>query len=98
MLTYDAAKAVEGASFTIQAGMGPALPLTLVEVVAGRNRAPVPGLPQAFSLYLKGTPGIICPQGTYVLENPSLGRLEVFVVPVGDDAETGEFLYQVSFN
>lgn len=98
MLTYDAAKAVEGGSFTIQAGAGPALPLTLVEVVAGRYRTPVPGSPQAFSLFLKGTPGIICPQGTYVLENQILGRLEVFVVPIGDDAETGEFLYQVSFN
>ncbi|WP_042699100.1 DUF6916 family protein [Azospirillum sp. B506] len=98
MLTYEAAKTVEGSAFTIQAGTGPTLPLTLVEVRLGRSRTPPPGLPQPFSLYLKGTPRVMCPQGTYVLENQTLGRLEVFVVPVGDDPETGEFLYQVIFN
>ena len=98
MLSYEAAKAVEGDAFTIQAGTGPALPLVLVEVKPGRLRTPVPGLPKPFSLYLKGTPRVLCQQGTYVLENAQLGRLEVFVVPVADDAETGEFLYQVVFN
>lgn len=95
MLTYEAAKSAEGAAFTLQAGYGPQLPLVLDSVVPAQHRTPGN---TGFSLFLKGTRGILCPQGIYVLENAALGRLEVFLVPIAQDAETGDFSYQVVFS
>lgn len=97
MLTYETAKAAEGCAFTIQAGLGPVLALVLTEVRLHQRRSPSVGRREPFSLLMKGTRGVLCPQGTYVLEGAGWGRLEAFIVPIGDDAETGEFLYQITF-
>jgi hypothetical protein len=37
----------------------------------------------AFSLRFMGPPKPILPQATYRLENPALGSLEIFLVPLG---------------
>lgn len=98
MLTYSDAKAVEGQEFTLAAGDGPVLSVRLTSVRALDRRARADRFPDPFSLYFKGTPGVHCQQGIYRLENAVLGRLEIFISPIGRDAETGEFLYQAIFN
>lgn len=98
MLTFSAAKAVEGQDFTLSAGDGPVLGVRLVSVVALDRRVRPENFPDPFSLCFKGTPGVYCPQGIYRLENPVLGPLEIFISPIERDAETGEFVYQAIFN
>ncbi|GAA0195089.1 MAG: DUF6916 family protein [Brevundimonas aurantiaca] len=69
------------------------MPLTLVEV------APLPatGLnPQPFSLVFRGTSAIVLPQKMYSLSNATLGRLSIFLVPIGRDP--AGVLYQAVFN
>lgn len=46
----------------------------------------VPGSP-AFSLLFHGPQTPILPQRIYPLDHPELGRLEIFVVPLGPDAK-----------
>lgn len=98
MLTFAAAKAVEGQDFTLAAGDGPVLDVRLMSVRALDRRARPDHFPDPFTLYFKGTPGVYCPQGVYRLENPILGALEIFISPIERDAETGEFVYQAIFN
>ena len=40
-----------------------------------------------FSIVFLGPPGTVHPQRTYQLEHPRLGLFELFVVPIGADAE-----------
>lgn len=59
-------------------------------------QVPALGLPAPFSLFLSGPPQPRLEQGTYLLDHVELGRLELFLVPIGrpDGAETR---YQVAF-
>ena len=50
---------------------------------------------EPFALVFTAEP--VLDQGTYMLEHPALGRLEVFLVPVGLDA-AGRALYEAVFN
>ncbi|WP_428152136.1 DUF6916 family protein [Brevundimonas sp.] len=70
-----------------------ALALTLVEV------APLPhggGLRQPFSLIFRGASAVVLPQKLYALSNATLGKLSVFLVPIGRD--NAGVLYQAVFN
>ncbi|WP_371346636.1 hypothetical protein [Ancylobacter sp. IITR112] len=97
MLTYDAAKSAEGTPFTLELDAGRSLPLVLARVERHQQRDTArPG--ESFSLILKGTPGTLCPQGTYALTNIALGTMNVFIVPIGDDRDSGEFIYQAIFS
>jgi hypothetical protein len=60
---------------------------------AGKNEQ---GGMERFSLLLTGPGDTYLPQRTYTLEHPSMGELELFVVPVGR-GEAG-FHYEVVFN
>lgn len=74
-----------GERFTLRAGDG-ALELTLSSVTAGV----APADPQArtpFSLVFEGPAEPVAGQATYRLEHPELGALDVFVVPIGADAD-----------
>jgi hypothetical protein len=53
---------------------------TPLPVGAGAPRPP-------FSLVFAGPPGTVRPQGIETLENEQLGPLEIFLVPIGQDAE-----------
>ena len=68
------------------------LPLTLKQVrplgESGR-----PG--GAFSLWVFSAPGPFLPQGIYPLEHPQMGRLEIFLVPLGP--RDGQNLYESIF-
>lgn len=97
-LTFKAAKAVEGEEFTLSAGDGPVLGVRLVAVQSLERRGRPEHFPDPFALNFKGTSGVLCPQGLYQFENASLGRIEIFIVPIEQDDETGEFVYQAIFN
>jgi hypothetical protein len=70
--------------------------LRLAEV----TRFPVQsGAPRAepFSLVFHCEPGVNLPQQIYTLEHPALGRLDLFIVPIGP-AASGEMRYEAVFN
>ncbi|ABC22252.1 DUF6916 family protein [Rhodospirillum rubrum] len=53
---------------------------------------------QPFSLIFNGTtPGLLLHQHIHPLDHDDLGRQEVFLVPIGQNAD-GTFRYQASFN
>lgn len=56
---------------------------------AGPRKAP-------FSLLFMGPKQPVLPQRTWALENEALGRLEIFLVPIGPDA--GGMRYEAIFN
>jgi hypothetical protein len=72
------------------------LPMTLVEVQPLPVN-PFPGMIRApFSLLFRTASQVVLPQKLYGLRNASLGRLEIFLVPVARDREG--VLYQAVFN
>lgn len=80
-----------GKSFLL-AAPGRELALELIEVRRLGHAVRVGG---AFSLLFASTPGAIVPQGTYPVAHPTLGRLELFVVPLGPN--NGANQYEVIF-
>jgi hypothetical protein len=77
--------------FRLQSG-GEPLPLELVEVqrasFAGNPAALGPaGRREPFSLLFRGPRSPWAPQGSYRLEHEQLGTLELFLVPLGPDAD-----------
>ena len=70
--------------------------LTLVEVTdLARPEAPGPRR-SPFSLVFRGPMKPVLAQRTYALEHASLGRLEIFIVPIGPDASG--MRYEAIFN
>ena len=49
-----------------------------------------------FSLVLAGPRSPALPQATYALRHPGLGMIELFLVPIGQDAQATR--YEVTFN
>jgi len=49
-----------------------------------------------FSLVLRGPSSPALPQATYTLGHPSLGAIEVFLVPIAEDATSRR--YEATFN
>ena len=49
-----------------------------------------------FSLVLRGPRAPLLPQATYALMHPRLGRVEVFLVPIAQDAQAAR--YEATFN
>ncbi len=82
---------------TFDLNMGEAsLPLTLVEVTPLPVH-PYPGMIRPpFSLIFRNPSQVVLPQKLYTLKNASLGRMDVFLVPVARDREG--VLYQAVFN
>jgi hypothetical protein len=74
-----------------------ALELVLLEATGLSPRAASPGSRRApFSLIFRGPLKPVLPQRTYALENEAMGRLEIFLVPIGPDAEG--MRYEAVFN
>ena len=42
---------------------------------------------EPFSLLFRGPLDVVLPQRIYPLEHPDMGRFELFLVPIGPDAE-----------
>lgn len=76
-------------TFTLHHTEGaPPAPLQLCEVKPlGANRGPKTAVREPFSLLFRAaTRQFYVPQNTYALEHPVIGRLEIFLVPIGPDA------------
>ncbi|HEX9994317.1 MAG TPA: hypothetical protein VGB14_15415 [Acidimicrobiales bacterium] len=82
-LTVDDFRPLEGTTFLLKWD-GHDLPVVLTEVTPlGRRR----GDRDPFSLLFRGTPGTILPQQIHHLSSDGFGELELFLVPVGADAD-----------
>jgi hypothetical protein len=91
-LTADHFEAHTGTVFVLSE-MEPQLELRLVEVTRGGH--PGPGR-EPFALYFLGQLEPVLPQSTYHFEHEALGALDIFIVPVGRDAEAVR--YEAVFN
>ena len=101
-LTPDSFAPLVGATFRIDPGGGvEPIPVVLGEMVRsprrggfGPNGAPVREEP--FSLVFLGPIRPVLPQRIYPLSHETLGRLELFLVPIGP--EEGRMRYEAVFN
>jgi len=97
-LTHDHFAGRAGESFDVTVGEGPAVAMALAEATVGAQ----PGGPgpdglerMQFSLVFRGPATQALPQGTYQVTHAELGELDLFLVPLGPDAE--EMRYEAAF-
>ena len=76
---------------TIEARLIEATPSSVASTSATPNGRRVP-----FSVVFRGPGSPLLPQRIYRLEHPELGALDVFLVPIGQDA--GGMVYEAVFN
>lgn len=89
-LTYDDFSGLVGDRFDATTTGGDAVGLELVEATQGNRtggRGPDGQERLQFSLVFRGPHASFLAQGTYVLSHRALGDLELFLVPIGADAE-----------
>lgn len=65
----------------------PRIPLTLAEAECVNVKGLPPGMRSPFSLIFVAKDPRVLPQRIYNLEHTGLGRLEIFLVPIGKDAD-----------
>jgi uncharacterized protein DUF6916 len=82
-LTHAHFEACRQQPFVIDLDGRQRLPLDLVEV--HRPSGPPSGGRQLVSLVFRGPRQPVLPQQVYTLTNDTLGRLEIFLVPIGPD-------------
>jgi hypothetical protein len=68
--------------------------LEVKEVAA--MRSPSPRATEPFRIVLRSRDGWVATQGTFRIEHPALGDLELFAVPIGPDGEG--LCYEIIFN
>jgi hypothetical protein len=92
-LTHETFAPLTGQAFTLPLDGG-TLTLTLrgVEVLADGAAAPERRTP--FALHFRGPERPLLPQRIYPLEHPSLGTIELFLVPIGG---AGGAVYEAVF-
>lgn len=73
-----------------------AMDVTLTEAAAIGAPAADDSMRQAFSLVFIGPGESVLPQRIYRLTHPEMGELDLFLVPIGSDAEGTR--YQAIFN
>jgi hypothetical protein len=72
------------------------LPKELAKAVASAKSEGRDGGP--FTLQFAGPRNFQAPHGTYIINHPKLGRIEVFMVPAGQLPNDGGYGYNASFN
>jgi len=93
-LRLDHFSALIGEHFALCDG---ATPLTLqLDSAESLGEAPPGSARKPFSLVFRGEDSLALAQGTYALEQPRLGRLEIFLVPLA--SREGESRYQAVFS
>jgi len=96
-LTVESFAGEMGKIFRLTQADAPAIDLVLVEARGLSPQSRPPGAGRApFSLVFLGPRDPLLPQRIYPLENPSLGRLEIFLVAIAADAEGVK--YEAVFN
>ena len=93
-LTVDSFKPAVGSKFALNAGDDTKLELELVDAQVnppeqGAGKGPSERTP--FSLTFRGPGEPILPQQIYPLEHGELGELEIFIVPLGVDADGARY-------
>jgi hypothetical protein len=88
-----------GSDFAAQSSAGSELALRLVEVedLPSATAANLVGSDVAFAARFRDSSGTLLSQGTYTLDHGSLGRLWMFLVPVGAPSADGQ-TYEAIFN
>lgn len=89
-LTYDQFAGRVGERFDVASGEGSSAPVVLIEATEGSEpggRGPEGEERLQFSLVFRAPLSEVWPQGTYTLSHGELGELELFLVPIGADAE-----------
>jgi len=98
-LSIEAFAGMVKAKWLVEPGAGGALELELA-AVSPRRLIPSGGAGggtyEQFALELLGPADRLLPQRMYWIEAPSLGRFELFIVPVGRDASG--IRYEAAFN
>jgi hypothetical protein len=88
-----------GETFRLYSDASVPLEVKLVEATLldppRRGRAPTPRAP--FSLVFQGPRDVVLPQRIYLLEHDTLGRFELFLVPIGPDADGAGMHYEAVF-
>ena len=100
-LTIDSAKELVGTVFEVTLQDGTVTTLKLDDAIAlpvhqRRRRATSPAKRAPFSLYFLGDAAMVLPQGMYVFRSAAATLENLFIVPVGQDAEATE--YEAVFN
>jgi hypothetical protein len=95
-MTLEMVTPLEGHSFEVTLPDGRATRLKLDEVVryerkVRRTRGTRAPLREPFSLYFLGAPDLVLPQGAYTLRGEAATFEEIFLVPMGNDAEATEY-------
>ena len=96
------------ATFTMDAGGGKTVPLTLVQATAHTTELPatVKGTENqdlktrkdgGFTLDFQAPEGRVLRQGTYTIEHPTMGKMDIFVSPSGV-LPNGGAAYHAVFN
>lgn len=94
-LTHERLAAHVAQSFELRTE--PPLELRLGAVTPRPGGAPGPGGREPFSLLFLGPREPVLPQRIYPLEHAELGRIDIFLVPVGPNAE-GAMQYEAIFS
>jgi hypothetical protein len=86
-----------GTAFPLVGAGDPPIAFTLAAAndLSGRGSS-VPGTRPPFSLHFRGPADPLLPQRTRLLDAGPLGRLEIFLVPIGRDAAGAT--YEAIFN
>lgn len=75
-----------------------AVDLELVQVKGYMNRPGDAEGMERFSVFFKGPAKPLLSQHTYSLSNEGMGTVDLFLVPIGLDADSGGFRYEAVFN
>ena len=89
-ITHNHFEACRDATFQLRTGDGGVVDLKLTSVDV-RDPAPPDGGRQGFSLVFEGPAEPLLPQQTYQVANAEIGELEIFLVPIGQDAESTRY-------
>lgn len=95
-LTHEQFEKLHGKDFRLEVDESSSLELSLAEVRPLQESARG-GERQPFSLTFRGPAEPALPQQIYPIEHPDVGRLEIFLVPIGPDPETKNMQYEAVF-
>jgi hypothetical protein len=84
-LTLQTFAPLVGEAFQVDAGDAGTLDLVLGSAKASPQGGEAEREP--FRLLFRGPAEPVLPQATYALEHPELGMTEIFIVPIGSDAD-----------
>lgn len=99
-LTPASLKEHVGSRFRLQVEGQEPLELELFEIARYEENPDFAARKEPFSLLFAGPPRPVLPQAIYPLEHPALGRLELFLVPIGPDprGKRSGMRYEAAFN